>query len=141
MKLFLKAKATYKKLHKTPFPLYDNMHCLVVGTIATGNMGFHPGRDFTPNSSEPNSEPEPDPNASQPTDKSQPNDSQATIMLDWPDSPLRHSIMLVSLLWISHDISLIQLFCISQRRMMGQLCLPQCSRKHLHHQPLANIMR
>jgi hypothetical protein len=104
MTLHLKAKSTYKKWHKSAFPLYDDMHCLVVGTIATGNMAFHPGRDFMPNGSEANSESEATADASQPTDESQPDssESQATVMIDWPESPQRHLAILVSLLWICH---------------------------------------
>lgn len=80
------------------------MHCLVVGTIATGNMAFHPGCDFMPNGSEANSESEMTADASQPNDESQhdSSDSQATVMIDWPESPECHSATLVSLLWICH---------------------------------------
>ncbi|KAF8154647.1 hypothetical protein B0H34DRAFT_860492 [Crassisporium funariophilum] len=83
----LVAKSTYKKWRKSAFPLYDDMHCLVVGTIATGDMAFHPGRNFTPNGSEATAD------ASQPIDESQPDssESQATVMIDWPESPQRRS--------------------------------------------------
>ena len=36
------------KWRKTAFQLYDSMHELVIGTVATGEGAFHPGRDFTP---------------------------------------------------------------------------------------------
>ena len=92
MTLHLKVKSSYKKWRKTAFPLYDDMHCLVVGTIATGNMAFRPGRDFTPNGSEANSEFGATADASQPTDE-----SQATVMIDWPESPQRHSVSLLDM--------------------------------------------
>ncbi|KAF8810434.1 hypothetical protein BYT27DRAFT_7091718 [Phlegmacium glaucopus] len=65
------------KWRKSAFPLYDDMHCLVVGTIATGNMAFRPGRDFTPNSEEANSGSEATADASQPTNESQPDSSES----------------------------------------------------------------
>lgn len=39
------------KWRKTPFPLYDSIHDLVVGTVATGEGVFRPGIDYTPPSS------------------------------------------------------------------------------------------
>ncbi len=96
MTLHPEAKSTYKKWRKCPFPLYDDMHSLVVGTIATGNMAFCPGCDFTHNGSEATAD------ASQPIDEHQPDssESQATFMIDWPESPQRHSPTLIRFLWI-----------------------------------------
>ena len=36
------------KWRKTDFPLYETMYELVVGTVATGEGAFRPGRDFSP---------------------------------------------------------------------------------------------
>ncbi|KAF8871548.1 Myb/SANT-like DNA-binding domain-containing protein [Infundibulicybe gibba] len=46
----LKSNPNLKKWRKKPFPLYDDMHDLVVGTVATGDGVFRPGRrdDATP---------------------------------------------------------------------------------------------
>jgi len=44
----IKSEPKLAKWRKTAFPLYDSMHELVVGTVATGEGAFRPGRDFTP---------------------------------------------------------------------------------------------
>ncbi|KAF8154309.1 hypothetical protein B0H34DRAFT_800166 [Crassisporium funariophilum] len=44
----LKSNPKLAKWRKAAFPLYEDMHELVVGTVATGEGAFRPGRDFTP---------------------------------------------------------------------------------------------
>ncbi|KAF8815799.1 hypothetical protein BYT27DRAFT_7248846 [Phlegmacium glaucopus] len=44
----LKSDPKLAKWKKTAFPLFEDLHDLVVGTVATGEGAFRPGRDFTP---------------------------------------------------------------------------------------------
>jgi len=44
----VKSEPKLAKWRKTAFPLYDSIHELVVGTVATGEGAFRPGCDFTP---------------------------------------------------------------------------------------------
>ncbi|KJA19982.1 hypothetical protein HYPSUDRAFT_142971 [Hypholoma sublateritium FD-334 SS-4] len=45
---FLAKRKNFAKWRDTPFPVYDMMHDLVNGTVATGGGVFHPGHDYTP---------------------------------------------------------------------------------------------
>ncbi|PPQ91574.1 hypothetical protein CVT25_012285 [Psilocybe cyanescens] len=44
----LKSDPKLAKWKKTAFPLYESLHDLIYGTVATGKEAFRPGRDFTP---------------------------------------------------------------------------------------------
>ncbi|KAF4617343.1 hypothetical protein D9613_006439 [Agrocybe pediades] len=50
---YLKAHPASKKWKCTSFPLYDDMHFLVNGIVATGDSAFHPGQSVPPSSPAP----------------------------------------------------------------------------------------